>query len=152
MATAFGVVHPQIALRVTPFDQIDLRLQRPHIRQAEMVHKLVAIIERLFEQPSGIEKQHRERGIDIGDEFQKHRGFRAEGGYHCKPALRHMTDRRFDHLLRRCLPERFVQLDGIDRNCHRFAHNANSFEILRPVPGWPVRRHKAPASPSPAGW
>ena len=47
------------------------RLDRAHVAQAERRDQRVAIGQRFLEQPAGIEKNHRDRRIDIGHEFEQ---------------------------------------------------------------------------------
>ena len=72
------------AIRILPRRIFGERMDRAHVGQTEMINQGVAIGERFLEQPAGIEKDDRDRRIDICGEFQQRRRFRAERRHQCE--------------------------------------------------------------------
>ena len=97
--TGIAIVETEIALRIAQRQFAWRRRNDAKIGQSQMAGKRVPVGERFLEQPQRIEKQHRQRAINIGDEFQKHGGLGAEGRNHCQPAG-HGFRRRLDDLMR----------------------------------------------------
>src|SRR3569623_2285188 len=78
MTAGIGISQPQFAIRILPRHIFRERMNRAHVDEAEMLNQRIAIGERFLEQPAGVEKDNRNRRIDIGGEFQQRRGFRSE--------------------------------------------------------------------------
>ena len=85
---------------------------RAHIAQAERLDQRVTIGERLFEQPAGVEKDHRDRWIDIRHDLEQRCGLGAEGGKQRQPVSADDLQSRGDDIRWRCVGQRMRQLFG----------------------------------------
>ena len=63
----------------TPFERRLVGRDDADVGQAEIGDQRIAIVERLLEMLAGIEKDHRQAAVDLGDHVQQHRRIRAEG-------------------------------------------------------------------------
>ena len=152
-AARVGFAEPQFLVRILARQQLFERPDRAHVGEAEPLDQRVTILQRLLEQPAGIEEDHGNAGIDIRHHLEQRRRFRAERGYQRKPLAADDLERPCNHFRWRGVAEHIIerggrrQLRGADNFLMR---NYTHCRALSECRNW-LRRCSAERRPSPVG-
>ena len=103
----------QRAVRVAFGQRLRVRMQHLHIAQAEIRDQRIAVAERFLKVLAGIEEQHRQVAVDLGDQIEQHGGIRAERRHGGDFAGEFPADGDLDDLLGRAPAIKRVQPRGV---------------------------------------